>query len=86
MFKGLVFSCLSTIDTKHSVPQKQKVYFNSFYLAGERLKEKIKVLRFVRITRFSKAIPKKLYVWLNCMIAQTNLFCFQLSYLYFVFH
>lgn len=74
MFKGLLFFFLSTIDTKHSVPQNQKLYFNSFYLAGERLKRKIKALRFVRIMRFSKAFSKKLYFWLSCMITQPN-FC-----------
>lgn len=81
MFKGLVFY-LSTIDTKHSIPQNQKLYFNSFYLAGERLKEKIKVLRFVRITRFSTAIPQnfqRIYFWLSGMIAQTN-FCSAFSW------
>lgn len=73
MFKGLLFF-LSTIDTKHSVPPNQKLNFNSFYLAGERLKGKIKALRFVRITRFSKTFSKKLYFWLSCMITQPN-FC-----------
>lgn len=72
MFKGLLFFFLSTIDTKHSVPQNQKLYFNSFYLAGERLKGKIKALRFVRIMRFSKAFSKKLYFWLSCTITQPN--------------
>lgn len=63
MFKGLVFFSLSIIDTKHSVLQNQKLYFNSFYLAGERLKEQIKVLRFARIMRFSKAIPKMSFIF-----------------------
>lgn len=74
MFKGLLFFFLSTIDTKHSVPQNQKLYFNSFYLAGERLKGKIKALRFVRITRFYKAFSKELYFWLSWMITHPN-FC-----------
>lgn len=53
---------------------ESKALFNSFYLAGERLKRKIKALRFVRIMRFSKAFSKKLYFWLSCMITQLN-FC-----------
>lgn len=79
MFKGLLFFFLSTIDTKHSVPRNQKLYFNSFYLAGERLKGKIKALRFVRIMRFSKAFSKKLYFWLSCMITEPN-FCSAFSW------